>query len=118
MTLVDTSVWVEHLRARNEHLARLLDERLVVMHPFVLGELLLGGLASTTQTEMQLLPRAEIATPEEVEKMIAMWRLARRGLGYVDAHLAASAMISRTTVLTRDRRLQAVVGEMGVSFRP
>lgn len=117
MTLVDTSIWIDHLRMRNERLAGLLDDHVVAMHPFVLGELLLGGLAPATHVEMQLLPRAEIVTHEEVVEMIARWRLARRGLGYVDAHLAASAMISHGTVLTRDKRLQAVVEEMGVSFR-
>ena len=108
MILVDTSVWVDHLRAGDDDLAELLDAGSVLVHPFVIGELALGALRRRQLILESLgdLPRAPVATDQEVLEFIdrhALWGL---GIGYVDAHLLASARLTPGAALwTRDKRL-------------
>ena len=116
MILVDTSVWIDHLRADNAALKRLLDAGRVLMHPFVLGELALGRMR---QREMILaalsdLPRAEPATDAEVLGFVDRQALFGRGIGYVDAHLLASVRPNAGAQLwTRDTRLRPVAERAG-----
>ena len=117
MILVDTSVWVDHFRRKDETLARLLDGGGVVMHRFVLGELAMGGLRnrSTVLALMQDLPAAKHATDDEVLHFIERQRLMGAGIGYLDAHLLASAALTPSTALwTRDRRLAAVARRLNL----
>jgi len=115
--LVDTSVWIDHLRSGNASLARLLDSGEVVAHPFVIGELALGNL---TQRDLVLdamreLPQANVAADFEVLHFIREEVLFGRGIGYVDAHLLASVRLSPGTRLwTRDKRLHEVAGQLGL----
>ena len=117
MILVDTSVWIDHLRSGNASLARLLDNGEVVAHPFVIGELALGNL---TQRDLVLdamreLPQANVAADFEVLHFIREEVLFGRGIGYVDAHLLASVRLSPGTRLwTRDKRLHEVAGQLGL----
>lgn len=116
--LVDTSVWVDHLRSGDEALARLLDGGRVLMHPFVLGELACGNLRRREQVLGLLrgLPRATVALDDEVLFFIDSHRLMGRGIGYVDAHLlAAVALHGGTRLWTRDQRLQTLAGELGLA---
>ena len=116
MILVDTSVWVEHLRHGLPRLATLLQEGEVMIHPWVIGELACGNLHNRTQVLelLQGLPAATVASDAEVLLLIERDRLMGRGIGYVDAHLLAAARLSHCLLWTQDRRLAAVAQEQGV----
>lgn len=108
MILVDTSVWVDHLKKGDAAVARELEAGTVAVHPFVLGEIACGVLPRRTETLALLaeLPPAAVAREAEVLGFIERHDLAGRGIGYVDVHLLASAaLIAGTTLWTRDKRL-------------
>jgi len=116
--LVDTSVWINHLRLASAILSELLDDGEVLVHPFVLGELALGNLRRRDAflSDLRDLPRAAVATDEEVISLIDRQTLFGRGIGYVDAHLLAAARLTAGTKLwTHDRRLQAVAAQLGLA---
>ena len=115
MILVDTSVWVEHLRHGLPRLATLLQEGEVLIHPWVIGELACGYLRNRHQVLelLQGLPTATVASDAEVLLLIEGDRLMGRGIGYIDAHLLASARLSHCRLWTQDRRLAAVAPEQG-----
>ena len=117
MTLVDTSVWVDHLRRGNERLGTLLHDGLVMVHPFVLGELALGRLRRRAEVLglLEELPRAETANHEEVLELVERHDLAGSGVGWVDAHLLASAALSRVSLWTLDRRLAVAARRLALS---
>jgi predicted nucleic acid-binding protein len=113
--LVDTSVWVEHLRAGSPRLSAQLDEGLVVAHPFVIGELACGNLRNRAELLALLdkLPSAVVATADEARRFIESHRLMGRGIGHVDVHLLAStALTSDARLWTLDRRLATVASEL------
>lgn len=119
MILVDTSVWIDHLRIGDEKLASLLDSNLVLTHPFVVGELACGNLRNRESMLglLQALPQATVATDTEVLFFIERHVLMGQGIGYIDAHLLASASLSNTARLwTRDTRLGKVAAEMGRAY--
>ncbi|MBA2598698.1 MAG: PIN domain-containing protein [Chloroflexia bacterium] len=119
MILVDTSVWIDHLRSGEPELAAVLDGGQVLMHPFVLGELACGNLKNRGEVLRLLddLPAAPTATDPEVLGLIERRLLMGRGIGYVDVHLLASAALDDVARLwTRDRRLAAVAAEMELAF--
>jgi hypothetical protein len=117
--LVDTSVWVEHLRHGLPRLATLLQEGEVMIHPWVIGELACGNLRNRQQVLdlLQGLPMATVASDAEVLLLIGRDRLMGRGIGYVDAHLLASARLSHCRLWTQDRRLAAVALEQGLTMQ-
>jgi len=111
MILVDTSVWIDHLRKGNKLLADLLENSEVCSHPFVIGELACGNLSNRGEilTLLGSLPQLTAATDKEVLFYIDQHRLMGRGIGYVDAHLlAASAIASPVKLWTLDKRLAAI----------
>jgi predicted nucleic acid-binding protein len=113
--LVDTSVWVRHLRAVDKTLVHILELGLVLAHPFVTGELALGNLRQRDLIlrSLQDLPQAPIATSEEILRFISRYHLHGRGIGYVDAHLLASVSLSAGASLwTYDKRLQAAAATL------
>lgn len=116
MILVDTSVWVDHLRSTDEILRELLERSQVVMHPAVFGELSLGNLPRREEVLRLLhgLPRAVVATDAEVAELIESSGLHGRGIGYVDASLLASARLSTALLWTRDGRLARAARELSV----
>jgi predicted nucleic acid-binding protein len=117
MILVDTSVWVDHLRKTDEALARLLGLEMILAHPFVIGELALGNLRqrATVLNALSDLPQADIATDSEVLRFIDGQALFGRSIGYVDAHLLAATRLTVGAVLwTRDARLHAVAAELNL----
>ena len=119
MILVDTSVWVQHLRLGDPELARLLDRASVLGHPFVTGELALGSIPRRAELLglLERLPSASVARHSEVMQLIDNEGLAGSGIGYVDACLLASARITPDALFwTRDRRLNAVALRVGVAF--
>jgi predicted nucleic acid-binding protein len=117
VTLVDTSVWVEHLRHGLPRLARHLQEGEVLIHPWVIGELACGNLRNRSQVLelMQGLPAATVASDAEVLLLIERDGLMSLGIGYMDAHLLASARLSHCRLWTQDRRLAAVAQEQGLA---
>ena len=117
MILVDTSVWVEHLRHGLPRLAMFLQEGEVLIHPWVIGELACGNLRNRSQVLelLQGLPAATVASDAEVLLLIERDRLMGRGIGYVDAHLLASARLSHCRLWTQDRRLAAVAQQRGLA---
>jgi predicted nucleic acid-binding protein len=110
MVLADTSIWIDHFRRSDPWLVQFLEHGDVVMHPFVIGELLLGHVPKIAEMmdDLNTLPKAMLASPDEVLKFIADRKLPGSGIGYVDAHLlAAAALVPETLVWTRDKRLRA-----------
>ncbi len=119
MILVDTSVWVDHLRRGDPGLVALLERAAVVMHPFVMGEIACGSLKDR-QSLLELLhdlPGAVIATDDEAMQFIERHRLYGKGIGYVDVHLLASvALTGGAQLWTRDQRLRQVAAAMGFAY--
>lgn len=107
MVLVDTSVWIDHLRNGNPDLAALLDKGQVLCHPYIIGELACGTMKNRSEilALLQALPNAEIALHEEVLKFIDAHDLMGKGLGYIDIHLLMSALLSNGFIWTFDKTL-------------
>ncbi len=121
MILVDTDIWADHLRAGHAGLARLLDQRQVLAHPWVTGELALGHLHQREEVLGLLngIPQADLATEAEVLTLIEQEKLAGTGIGYVDAQLLAATRLTADAVLwTADRRLAAAAASLAIAFRP
>jgi predicted nucleic acid-binding protein len=116
--LVDTSVWVDHLRGASPLLLELLERNRVIVHPFVIGEIALGSLRQREAVIALLdaMPRAPVATHGEVMGFIGWHGLYGQGVGYVDAHLLASVMLSEGgKLLTADKRLRAAAAHLGIT---
>ncbi len=121
MILVDTSVWIDHLRVGSTALARLLDGGDVLGHPWVVGELALGHLGQRREIIglLSSLPQAIVATQAEVLTLIERHELQGVGIGYVDAQLlAATKLTPDATLWTTDRRLAAVTSRLESAFDP
>lgn len=119
MILVDTSVWVDHLRRGDAQLVGLLDRSAVLMHPFVLGEIACGSLTDRSDllALLQQLPAAEVADCAEVLGFIERRKLHGQGIGYVDMHLLASvALAANASLWTRDKRLRKAADALGCGF--
>jgi predicted nucleic acid-binding protein len=119
MVLVDTSVWVSHLRDGDSLLKKLLNHGMVVCHPFIVGELACGNLKKRSEilTLLNTLPFAKVATHEEVMEFIDLRRLMGKGLGYVDVHLLSSAILSETLILTYDRKLLGIAAKLDIDYK-
>ncbi|MGL5858337.1 MAG: type II toxin-antitoxin system VapC family toxin [Angustibacter sp.] len=116
MILLDTSVWVDHLRRGDARVETLLRNNSVLAHPWVVGELALGRLVNrhVTLTMLADLPQANQASESEVARFVETRQLYGRGIGYVDVHLLASTLITPGAQLrTRDRRLHTVALDLG-----
>lgn len=119
MILVDSSIWIDHLRSGDSELAALLQNGQVIAHPWVIGELALGHLSRRIEILGLLsnLQQARTATHVEVLAMIEDHRLFGRGIGYVDAHLLASTLLTTDSGLwTRDKRLAETAGQLGIAY--
>ena len=119
MILVDTSIWIDHLRAGSDLLAKLLNTGRVLAYPFVIGELALGEMRQreTILEALSNLPRAELATDVEILSFINRQALFGRGIGYIDVHLLASVRLTAGAELwTRDKRLHSVAEELGLAM--
>jgi predicted nucleic acid-binding protein len=118
--LVDTSVWIDHLRIGDPKLTTLLQDAQVLTHPWVIGELALGQLSRRSEILGLLnnLPLATVATEAEVMILIETQRLFGLGIGYVDAHLLAATLLTTDASLwTRDKRLAAASTDLGIFYR-
>jgi predicted nucleic acid-binding protein len=117
MILVDTSVWVDHLRRNHARLKALLEAGQVLIHSFVIGELALGNLRQREAIlqSLQDLPKAVSAGDGEVLGFIERNALFGLGIGYVDAQLLASARLSAALLWTHDKRLHEVAIRLGLA---
>jgi predicted nucleic acid-binding protein len=118
LILADTSVWVDHLRRGDDTLADALDRGIVVMHVFVIGEIACGTLTDRASVLELLhdLPRATVASSDEVLGFIERHQLHGRGIGYVDVHLLASTALTVGAKLwTQDKRLRAAAVDLGLA---
>ena len=118
MILVDTSVWIDHFRVGNPLLNEVLGSALVLTHPYVVGELACGNLENRTRilADLNALPLAVPATHGEVLRLIEERKLWGRGIGWVDGHLLASALLSNCRFWTLDSQLDRVAGSAGVKL--
>jgi predicted nucleic acid-binding protein len=117
--LVDTSVWVDHLRRRNARLVALLERGAVWCHPFVIGEIACGALVRRDEVLSLLaaLPQAPTADHTEALAFVEANRLVGSGVGWIDVHLLASAKLAGLPLWTLDRRLASAAGALGVAPR-
>ena len=118
MTLADTSVWVEHFRRGHPGLRKLLEEGEIVMHPLVYGELACGHLPDRTRT-LSLLAELPSLTPADDSAVLYAIHLRKwsgRGIGWMDAHLLTSALLTRAPLWTLDRKLHGLAAEAGAAW--
>jgi predicted nucleic acid-binding protein len=118
MILVDSSIWINHLRRDDSRLVMLLEGSAVCTHSAVIGELLLGSLANRRRTIADLLTLPAIREADQAETWLAieMHRLSGRGIGYIDAQLLSSVLASGDRLWTADRRLAAAAKELAVNY--
>ena len=118
MILVDSSVWINHFRRTEPRLQELLVHELVSLHPFVLGELACGNLHKRAKTiaQLEMLPAAAVASEPQVRHLLESRRLWGTGLGWIDMHLLASALIDGLRLWTADRAVAAAAKRLGVAF--
>ena len=117
MILVDTSVWIDHLRSPEPKLQTLLEDDKVITHPLVRLELALGSIAARKKmlNDLSLLVQATVVGTDELFALVELRRLYRRGIGITDLHLLASALLDRSILIwTRDRRLGEIADELGI----
>jgi hypothetical protein len=117
--LVDSSIWIDHFRRRSAELAALLASRVVMTHPFVVGELACGHLPrrEAVFTALAKLPPAPVVPHHEVLAFVERHRLMARGIGWVDVHLLASATVAgRVSLWSLDKRLMAAAAERGLAY--
>ena len=119
--LVDTSVWVGHFKQKNQHLVALLEDGMVVCHPYVVAEIACGTPPNRRAIISLLaeLESAPVATQTELLTMVESQRLYGRGCGLVDMSLLAAALLSNRALLwTMDKRLDQVASELNKAYRP
>ena len=119
MVIVDTSIWVTHLRRGSRHLEELLLNAKVVCHPFVVGELACGNLQNRDEflSLLQSLPMTPTVVLDELLYFIERHRLMAKGLGFVDVNLLASAHLSGIPLWTSDKRLRSAATELELAHR-
>ena len=120
MILVDTSVWIGYFQGEEstEEMGRLLDEAEVLLHPWTLGELVLGNLGEDRNggaSDLRRLPAAPRIDDEELLRFIDARSLPGRGIGWVDAQLLASTLVSESRLWTLDRKLAKVASELEIA---
>ena len=119
MVLVDTSIWVAHLRQGSRQLEKLLMDAEVICHPFIIGELACGNLQNRNEiiSLLQSLPMAPTIEFDEFLFFIDRNHLMGKGVGFVDVHLLASAQLSGVPLWTSDKRLKSATDQLAVTFK-
>jgi predicted nucleic acid-binding protein len=119
MTLADASVWIGHFRSVNDEFGALVEDQQIAVHPFVIGEISCGKLRQRERVlrYLELLPAAVVARHNEVLHLVDRQRLWGTGIGWVDAHLLASACLSNCTLWTLDKALQRAAARVGAAYR-
>ena len=116
--LVDTSVWVNHLRKNDENLANLLGQGRVACHPFIIGELACGGIKNRDEILGLLndLPSTDLLDHYDIMDFIEYRKIMNKGLGYVDVHLLGSALVSETPLWTFDKALKKIAKQLSIDY--
>ena len=119
MVLVDTSIWVTHLRQGSRQLEKLLMDAEVMCHPFVIGELACGNLKNRHEiiSLLQSLPMALTIEFEEFLFFIDKNKLMGKGIGFVDIHLLASTQLTGIMLWTADKRLRSAADQLELTFK-
>lgn len=118
MIIVDANIWIDHFRLADPHLLEIGEEGSLRMHPYTVGELALGNFAHHSKiiTQLQKLPAAQVTSHANVMHFMISRGLSGTGIGYVDCHLLASAVLMQATVWTRDKRLAAQANRLRIDY--
>lgn len=118
MVLVDTNIWINHFQKTNHELVDLLATGSVVCHPFIVGELACGNLQNRQEilTLFEALPTVTVADSREFFAFVEMRKLAGKGLGFVDVHILASAVLAQVRLWTADKRMAGVARDLGLKY--
>ena len=118
MVLVDTSVWVTFLKKGNDRLQNLLQDVEVATHPMIIGELACGSIQNRAEilSTLHTLTQVTVADHQEVLQFIEKKRLMGSGIGYIDAHLLASAILSHTPLWTEDNNLKKAAAALKIAY--
>lgn len=116
--LVDTSVWIKHLRVGDKNLVQLLEQGSVACHPFIIGELACGGIKNRHEIISLLndLPSTDILDHYDIMEFIEYRKIMNKGIGYIDVHLLASALVSETPLWTLDKALKKVANQFSIEY--
>ena len=116
--LVDTSVWIKHLREGDQNLTQLLEQGLVACHPFIIGEIACGGIKNRHEIIDLLndLPSTEILDHSDIIDFIENRKIMNKGIGYIDVHLLGSALVSDTPIWTFDKALKKMAFQLSVGY--
>jgi predicted nucleic acid-binding protein len=119
MVLVDTSIWISHFKEDNSHLKKLLIDESVACHPFIVGELACGNIKNRKEiiSLLQALPRTLVAESDEILAFIEHKKLMGAGIGLIDVHLLASAMLTNIPLWTADRKLRTTASKLNISYK-
>ena len=119
MVIVDTSIWIAHLRQGNRQLESLLMDAEVTCHPFIIGELACGNLKNRNEiiSLLQSLPMAPMIEFDEFLLFIDKNRLMGKGIGFVDIHLLASTQLAGVLLWTTDKRLKSAAGQLNLAYK-
>jgi predicted nucleic acid-binding protein len=119
MVLVDTSIWVTHLRKGNRQLEQLLMDAEVICHPFIIGELACGTIKNRNEilSLLKSLPSAPVIEFDEFMFFIDQNQMMGIGIGFVDVHLLASAQLSGTLLWTADKKLNSAAIKLSLSYK-
>jgi hypothetical protein len=118
MILVDASLWVDHFRVANRSLQSLLESGLVLIHPYIFGELSLGSFRerNTILGHLNDLPKVTVAQETDILNFIESKNLFGRGIGYIDAHLLVSAILASVPLWTKDKNLRQVAEKLEIAY--
>ncbi len=118
MILVDTSVWIDHFRNKNHTLVELLQNGSVQTHPYVIGELACGSIASREKilTLLQALPQSQVLSQTEFLYFVNSKHLMGKGIGFIDIHLLASAALAGSLLWTIDKKLNDIAAGFKLNF--
>jgi predicted nucleic acid-binding protein len=118
MILVDTSIWIDHFRSSNSHLASLLKVNSAAIHPWIVGELACGNLARRANVLglLKSLPQVPVASENEVMFFLERQHLAGKGIGYIDVHLLAASTLASIPIWTADKRLAQIAAGLGLEY--
>jgi len=116
--LVDTSVWIKHLRESEKNLVRLLEQGLVACHPFIIGELACGGIKNRHEIISLLndLPSTDILDHYDIMEFIEYRKIMNKSIGYIDVHLLGSALVTETPLWTFDKSLKKIANQLSISY--
>ncbi|MBU4445344.1 MAG: type II toxin-antitoxin system VapC family toxin [Candidatus Marinimicrobia bacterium] len=118
MILVDTSVWIDHFHKKDNYLKKLLEDGLVYIHHFIIGELACGNLKNRDEILilLQSLPKVRVAQHDEVMYFINYHKIFSKGLGYIDVHLLTSCFLYNKLLYTKDKHLKKVGKEFDIIY--